>query len=248
LVDNKDRKYIGTTSRNNVAMSDNELIELLDDVTYKKTSVVNENGVDVPVTKAEGGVLKPQMEDVTLHDVYTAKENISSNQISMYNPGLTRELKPGESASIMIATSAHANAEDAKSMNYYNLAEIVMYSNTAGRRDMAAIPGNANMIAKDNKAYLAGYIKAYDSNSQSYVFKTQTVNGVNTERDAYAARDTVTFSEPTGLSLARQQANKTIRILLASLIVAAIAVVAAIIVTAIRRNKYDDGDILNNKS
>ena len=78
--------------------------------------------------------------------------------------------------------------------------------------------------------------------------KTQTVNGVNTERDAYAARDTVTFSEPTGLSLARQQANKTIRILLASLIIAAIAVVAAIIVTAIRKNKYDDGDILKNKS
>ena len=54
--------------------------------------------------------------------------------------------------------------------------------------------------------------------------------------------------EPTGLSLARQQANKTIRILLASLIIAAIAVVAANNVTAIRKNKYDDGDILKNKS
>ena len=258
LVDNKDRKYIGTTSRNNVAMSDNELIELLDDVTYKKTSVVNENGVDVPVTKAEGGVLKPQMEDVTLHDVYTAKENISSNQISMYNPGLTRELKPGESASIMIATSAHANAEDAKSMNYDNLAEIVMYSNTAGRRDMAAIPGNANMIAKFNPAWQAGYTidyqAKYNDNSTNDVpyFRPNTgipvgSSNVETERDAFAARDTVTFSEPTGLSMIRENIDMTVRIILISLIAAAIVVVTLIILLALKKRTYDDNKLFHRE-
>ncbi len=155
-----------------------------------------------------------------------------------------------------IVTSTHTNDETTDKMNYDNLVEIAMYSNTAGRRDMQAIPGNANMIAKDNRAFMAGYIKSYNSATGEYEFKTQTVtytkNGenitVNTERDAYAARDTVTFSEPTGLSLTRQKANKTIRILLASLIIAAIAVVAAIVVTAVRRNKYDDNDILKTRN
>ena len=34
-------------------------------------------------------------------------------------------------------------------MNYDNLVEIVMYSNSVGRRDMQSIPGNANLITKD---------------------------------------------------------------------------------------------------
>ncbi len=33
-------------------------------------------------------------------------------------------------------------------MNYDNLIEVAMYSNSVGRRDMQTIPGNANMIAK----------------------------------------------------------------------------------------------------
>ena len=33
-------------------------------------------------------------------------------------------------------------------MNYDNLSEVAMYSNSVGRRDMQTIPGNANMIAK----------------------------------------------------------------------------------------------------
>ena len=259
LQDDKERAYISKsndkTTKNNIYLStNNTMVEKPTKIEYKVAEIDDKKQ---PVMEIDNNKLQPSIITEEF-DAYTSKENV--NSIDNSNTAITTQLVPDSykaktnagnvtsTATISIVTTAQANEESVNNMNYDNLIEVAMYSNSVGRRDMQTIPGNANMIAKDNKAYLAGYIKAYDSNSQSYVFKTQTVNGVNTERDAYAARDTVTFSEPTGLSLARQQANKTIRILLASLIIAAIAVVAAIIVTAIRKNKYDDGDILKNKS
>ena len=259
LQDDKERAYISKsndkTTKNNIYLStNNTMVEKPTKIEYKVAEIDDKKQ---PVMEIDNNKLQPSIITEEF-DAYTSKENV--NSIDNSNTSITTQLVPDSykaktnagnvtsTATISIVTTAQANEESVNNMNYDNLIEVAMYSNSVGRRDMQTIPGNANMIAKDNKAYLAGYIKAYDSNSQSYVFKTQTVNGVNTERDAYAARDTVTFSEPTGLSLARQQANKTIRILLASLIISAIAVVAAIIVTAIRRNKYDDGDILKNKS
>ena len=53
------------------------------------------------------------------------------------------ELKPGESASVDLVLSKTLSPEDEDdTLNYGNLAEILQYSNTVGRRDMDAVPGN----------------------------------------------------------------------------------------------------------
>ena len=149
----------------------------------------------------------------------------------------------------MTIVTASQGSEDAiKNMNYDNLVEIVMYSNPVGRRDIAAIPGNANMIAKQRPAYEAGYDKVAKKDADgkvTYEFQPKTTtlsNGetVLTERDAYAAKDTITFSEPTGLSLQRQRANVAIRVILGLLIVAAIAIMVITVVMVVKKTKNDE--------
>lgn len=268
LQDDKQRAYVAKNNsdvtKNNIYMSTNDImVSEPMKITYNVAEVKDDKQ---PVMEVNAdGLLIPKV-GTREYNAYTTKESIDANIADNSNGVLTTELVPEEykkthadaisTGEIEITTSAQASEEAINNMNYDNLVEIAMYSNSVGRRDMQAIPGNANMIAKDNRAFLAGYIKAYNADTKTYEFKTQTVTytkdgqsiTVNTERDAYAARDTVTFSEPTGLSLERQKANKTIRVLLASLIIAAIAVVAAIVVTAVRKNKYDDTDILKTKN
>lgn len=272
LQDDKERAYVSKSNiddknvtKNNIYMSVNDIMTVdraeiaynVAEINPDKQPVMEINSVGLLVPKVGG----------RKYDAYTTvREDVNSSISDNSNGKLTTELVPEKykeshtdtisTGEIYITTAAQASEEAIDNMNYDNLVEIAMYSNSVGRRDMQTIPGNANMIAKDNKAFLAGYIKAYNVGTKTYEFKTQTVKytkdgeniTVKTERDAYAARDTVTFSEPTGLSLARQKANKTIRILLASLIIAAIAVAVAIVITAVRRNKYDDNDILKTKN
>ena len=128
-----------------------------------------------PVMEIDNNKLQPSIITEEF-DAYTSKENV--NSIDNSNTSITTQLVPDSykaktnagnvtsTATISIVTTAQANEESVNNMNYDNLIEVAMYSNSVGRRDMQTIPGNANMIAKDNKAYLAGYIKAYDSNSQ----------------------------------------------------------------------------------
>ena len=70
---------------------------------------------------------------------------------------------------------------------------------------------------------------------------------VETERDAFAARDTVTFSEPTGLSMIRENIDMTVRIILISLIAAAIVVVTLIILLALKKRTYDDNKLFHRE-
>lgn len=138
-------------------------------------------------------------------------------------------------------------------MNYDNLVEIVMYSNSVGRRDMQSIPGNANLIAKDFKAFNAGYnYYVQDANSpDTYTWKAKEVKyeggeTIYTERDAYAAKDTITFSEPTGLSIGRQHINAMVNMILTILLLSAIVTTIIIVVIVVRKKAvYDDNDLLN---
>ena len=185
----------------------------------------------------------------------TINDSVVSSTVSKYNTEFTKELDPGDKTSISIVTTAQASEEAIKNMNYDNLVEIVMYSNPVGRRDTEAIPGNANMIAKQKPAYEAGYDKVAKKDAQgnvTYEFQPKTTKlanneSVTTERDAYAAKDTITFSEPTGLSLQRQKANVAIRVILGVLIVAAITIMIITVVMVVKKTKYDDDDIASDE-
>ena len=69
---------------------------------------------------------------------------------------------------------------------------------------------------------------------------------VKLERDAYAARDTVTFSEPTGLSLKRQRMNQIVRVILVALTIAAIAVIGITVGMVVKKTKYDDKNLIDS--
>ena len=252
FIDNKGRSYIGA-NKNNIVLSENENIELTN-INYTRTALGDDQ---LPLTQVESGLLLPQTANVQLNNMYSAKANIVSDNISINNPTITKELKPGDSATIKIVTSTHSNEEATKNMNYDNLAEIVVYSNTVGRRDMKTIPGNSNMIAKQEAAWRAGYSIDYVAKAAAnatsdvgyFVANDVTVvdgsatKAIKTERDAYAARDTVT--EPTGLSLSRQMINRAVTIILIVLIIAAVAVIVATVLIVVKKTKYDDKELLN---
>lgn len=279
LVDNKGRKYVGT-GKNNIVLTGNENMTAEPvTITYKKSKLIDN---EEPATELlPSGEIAPQLEDKTVVMYTTINDSVVSGTVSKYNTEFTKELAPTDKTSISIVTTAQASEEAIKNMNYDNLMEIVMYSNPVGRRDTTAIPGNANMIAKQEAAYKAGYDRIHedqltdevknnlpseakevveDENGEkkTYYFLPKSVaiddsksenelgkTSVTTERDAYAAKDTVTFSEPTGLSLERQKANMAIRIILLSLIIAAIGIMIATVVVVFRKTKYDDTDLLS---
>lgn len=279
LVDNKGRKYVGT-GKNNIVLTGNENMTAEPvTITYKKSKLIDN---EEPATELlPSGEIAPQLEDKTVVMYTTINDSVVSSTVSKYNTEFTKELAPTDKTSISIVTTAQASEEAIKNMNYDNLMEIVMYSNPVGRRDTTAIPGNANMIAKQEAAYKAGYDRIHedqltdevknnlpseakevveDENGEkkTYYFLPKSVaiddsksenelgkTSVTTERDAYAAKDTVTFSEPTGLSLERQKANMAIRIILLSLIIAAVGIMIATVVVVFRKTKYDDIDLLS---
>lgn len=269
LVDNKGRKYVGT-GKNNIALTENEnMTDKPVTITYQKSKLTDKGE---PATNLlSSGEIAPQLEDKSVDMYTTISDSVVSGTVSKYNTEFTKELAPDDETSISIVTTAQASEEAIKNMNYDNLMEIVMYSNPVGRRDTTAIPGNANMIAKQAAAYEAGYDRIHEdqltddvktklpseAKDGEYYFLSKSVEvadsksetgktKITTERDAYAAKDTVTFSEPTGLSLERQKANMAIRIILLSLIIAAIGIMIATVVVVFKKTKYDDSDLLSD--
>lgn len=257
LQDDKQRAYVAT-GKNNIVVTDNERMSADErDITYNRAETKNGQ----PQTDIIDGVIKPIVSSKTLKMYSTVDDSIASETRSKYNSNITKELTPeavnaDESKATMTIVTTSQGSEDAiKNMNYDNLVEIVMYSNPVGRRDTEAIPGNANMIAKQKPAYEAGYDKVAKKDAQgnvTYEFQPKTTKlanneSVTTERDAYAAKDTITFSEPTGLSLQRQKANVAIRVILGVLIVAAITIMIITVVMVVKKTKYDDDDIASDE-
>ena len=248
LQDVKGIKYIGKINsddviRNNITLSQNELMteEPSKDNEISKTKIMVNKEDGSQVTKIdEKGNIVPETETIKIENIYTTKEKETDTEITdMYNPELTKQLKPQEEATIKILTSEQATGENIDNMSYDNLIEIAMYSNTAGRRDTEAIPGNANMIAKDNRMELAGYNRIYNNGEYHFEAKEQkTEDGIlisKSERDAYAAKDTVTFSEPTGLNLSRQREREIIRAII--VVISAILIIGAIGIAIKKKNK-----------
>ena len=257
LQDDKQRAYVAT-GKNNIVVTDNERMSVDErEITYNRAETKNGQ----PQTDIIDGVIKPIVSSKTLKMYSTVDDSIASETRSKYNSNITKELTPesvnaDESKATMTIVTTSQGSEDAiKNMNYDNLVEIVMYSNPVGRRDTEAIPGNANMIAKQKPAYEAGYDKVAKKDAQgnvTYEFQPKTTKlanneSVTTERDAYAAKDTITFSEPTGLSLQRQKANVAIRVILGVLIVAAITIMIITVVMVVKKTKYDDDDIASDE-
>lgn len=87
------------------------------------------------------GYLNEDISLVKTKSAKTTKEPIT--QIIVTKALENTALKPGDSASVQLILSKTLSPNDEDdTLTYSNMAEILQYSNTVGRRDMDAIPGN----------------------------------------------------------------------------------------------------------
>jgi len=88
------------------------------------------------------------------------KSNVLISEDDMYNPSAICKLVPESAAesingkssgTIRIVTAKNLSQDSSKDDLYNNIAEVLEYSNTVGRRDEMAVPGNAQ-VAKGEYA------------------------------------------------------------------------------------------------
>ena len=227
LQDNDGNLYISET-RSNIAISTADAIEKRERpyIVYTRDTTTGAKQVDstgwdhVNTEKSRTNAYGYKIEGETattenIHNTSLAKELMP---ISYVENGAEKE-ENGEIGDIYIVTSVTVNSsQSADNMNYNNLAEILVYSNTVGRRtfmeenidteehatikspsegNISMIPGNANEIAKlddsNNTSQGGGVWNAGHSSNPSKVSFDNLA-----EMDADAP-EYVTFTEPTGI-------------------------------------------------
>ena len=201
------------------------------------------------------------------YELYTLidKELRKDLKNSKYNPDLIVDLisiKANEDkeldksiATIFITVEIDATPLNIGDMRYNNLAEILVYANSVGRRDMETVPGNANILAKDLPVYKVGFNVYVDSEldggiaentfarlAEDYTLETvfelkgnKNTYKVAIERDQYASRDTITFSEPTGVGISRMIIRNIITLI--EIIIMVGIIVISLVVTRRKMSK-----------
>ena len=139
-----------------------------------------------------------------------SRKNIYVTDNEIFNPSMIADLVPEKaketgdatSGEISLTTSVTTTSEESTDdLLFNNLSEILVYSNTVGRRDSQAVPGNAE-IARGEFTAATGYSEDDGSIITDYagakeVEQNGTEYHLNGERDTDAA-EFVTFTNPTG--------------------------------------------------
>lgn len=200
IFDEKNREFINTT-RSNIAISYNERLGKLEEIP-------------TPDGGTENCGDKGRVE-------YAEPDKARSK----YNSTLTKELKPKNCfpegsdsneyySEIHIAVRKEATSGDeANQMRIDNLAEVLVYSNTTGRRDINSVPGNAMVISTTQGMWNAGYnsIDLHKSQAQGN-WETVSKNWTKyPENDAWSP-EYVTVIAPTGIALRTYIKNNIIPI------------------------------------
>lgn len=200
IFDEKNREFINTT-RSNIAISYNERLGKLEEIP-------------TPDGGTENCGDKGRVE-------YAEPDKARSK----YNSTLTKELKPKNCfpegsdsneyySEIHITVRKEATSGDeANQMRIDNLAEVLVYSNTTGRRDINSVPGNAMVISTTQGMWNAGYnsIDLHKSQAQGN-WETVSKNWTKyPENDAWSP-EYVTVIAPTGIALRTYIKNNIIPI------------------------------------
>lgn len=200
IFDEKNREFINTT-RSNIAISYNERLGKLEEIP-------------TPDGGTENCGDKGRVE-------YAEPDKARSK----YNSTLTKELKPKNCflegsdsneyySEIHITVRKEATSGDeANQMRIDNLAEVLVYSNTTGRRDINSVPGNAMTISTTQGMWNAGYnsIDLHKSQAQGN-WETESKNWTKyPENDAWSP-EYVTVIAPTGIALRTYIKNNIIPI------------------------------------
>lgn len=140
--------------------------------------------------------------------ISTNKNNVLISANEDYNPSVIQKLIPvaaqgiegSSSGEIRLVVNKQLSEETSADDVYNNIAEILTYSNTVGRRDEMAVPGNSE-IARGEYVAATGYkngqqVTDYEG-AKEVLVDGQTLH-LNGERDSDAP-NYVTITEPTGI-------------------------------------------------
>lgn len=166
-------------------------------------------------------------------------KNLYVNSSREFNPSLLSDLIPTSAKSVgeptfgeikMVTSKTSTSEEAAEDLLFNNIAEILTYSNTVGRRDMQSVPGNAE-IARGEFTAATGYDEiskdlVLDYEGGKEVSNAGTNYHLNGERDTDAA-EFVTFTDPTGKS-GMTSKDRTNLIYLVVILIAGIATAVGI--------------------
>ena len=177
ILDKDQRKYV-TETQNNLAIS-------VDTVTKKENVTDDNSGFEMKLLPITDG--NSDGSSVRTNSVMNIDEAVYKTDYKV--------------ASILEITVVKktSSQDDAKNMSYDNLAEIVMYENSVGRRDMTTVPG-------DTRPMLGEFVTS--------------LNG----RDS-SASELVTFTPPTGINYKEVMNNQLIIAVVAGLTILAVGTV-----------------------
>lgn len=213
INDNNNDKYVKDFETINGLLSDDSYSD------SNKNQILDEKGREL-VTDNKYNIIASVNEYIKYtkqNDNKLRAEYISSDDehISKYNERLTTGLVPEvyknvndknannipyySIANVSVATRKNTSSdEEANEVGLDNLVEILVYSNSTGRRDTDSVPGNAMKIAKTSGFWNAGYNAYSDTNKE-------------VENDAYAA-DYITIIPPTGIAMRKFIRNNILNI------------------------------------
>ena len=135
-----------------------------------------------------------------------------------------------EAEMYITVTKQTSSDADANQLNFDNLVEVLVYSNTVGRRDTTSVPGNAMKIATRDGMWLAGY-NSYDEN------KTYDPEWKEPEDDAYAP-ELISSIPPNGLPM--RQYLRTYVLPIVILIIAMMGLLSLFGIKQIKLRKNDN--------
>ena len=161
------------------------------------------------------------------------KNNVLISEDDMYNPKAICKLVPESAAeslnkesagTIRIVTAKKLSEDSSKDDLYNNIAEVLEYSNTVGRRDEMAVPGNAQVARGEYPAatgYKDGQLMTDYEGAKEEIVGNEMLH-LNGERDTDAP-NFVTITEPTGISIREynKKAYYTVAIVAGGIILAA---------------------------
>lgn len=209
--DEEENTAIEDSSWRKITLNELRSGKMLDEKVYKGGKLVDSKGRDY---------------------ITDGKSNVLVMENDMYNPSMICELVPASASNtlnipskgkIRIVTAKQMSDETSKDDVYNNIAEIIAYSNTVGRRDEMAVPGNSE-VARGEFIAATGYENGNivtDYNGAKEVSISGTIMHLGGERDSDAP-SYVTLSEPTGISIREiRNQNYAIAILVSGIVLAA---------------------------
>ena len=190
-------------------LEDNSLIENSSWKQVTLEELINDNMVDPNVFVEENGekILIDSKKRPYFSEV---RSNVIVNEDDSYNSSLIADLVPvtvenetknKATGEIRVVVSKQLSEENSENDIYDNIAEILKYSNTVGRRDEQAVPGNAQ-VNKGEYIAATGYEYGNlveDYNGAKEVLVNNVTLHLNGERDSDAP-SFITLSEPLGIT------------------------------------------------